>query len=363
MLLTHLGLTVALFAPAETIVPLERISDEHGLFGRAIEEAEAEREEGGARWVAQGLSELAQNWGLREQSSLDDGQWLRVRASLRAQAALDCAAAHAIHGALYQLRALESLEGVAVDEIDLVWARTSALIEKPKSRDRDGRDRVAHFFREYTAFARRTQPDVDPRAKVVAAARAAGCKVRFDARDLDRWMAEAEQPVDEDDEVEGIRARFWTGAQEDFDRLVRGKRTQHDEVFRYSTRDEGQLYWELGGGERPQSLHGPSVVGRLDGTLSLPAGAYRVHVKCDDAVRFVMNGSTLVDTWEHTTPEAGHHWGRWFSRDVWLDERNPVVIDVWDGGNLFNLTVRIDKQRPNGAWMRVPFELSHSNGR
>ncbi|MEM1450351.1 MAG: hypothetical protein AAF957_17405 [Planctomycetota bacterium] len=340
---------------------LEDVAALHSLVEKAIDEIEELRAEGGAPWVAQGLSELASGGTVREQAQLSEPDWARVQAALRAAAAREFLGAHNVHSALHQLRALEAA-GVGADGLAALWAELSAACPKPRRARDPEADRAEHFVVEFGRFVERTSPDVDPVEQVIQRTKAAGGRARMDERDLRAALAGGAATEPDPDEVSGLEGRFWRGDRDELDKLARSKNPRHVQVFDYSTRDDGQLYWELGEGHRPEDLVTPPFVGRMQGVLTLPPGPYRVHVKCDDAVRIETRGSTLLDTWRHAKRDQGLYWHRWFSRDVWLDARNPIVIDTWDGGNAYNLTVRIDRQRPNGSWVRVPFELFHVPG-
>jgi hypothetical protein len=224
-------------------------------------------------------------------------------------------------------------------------------------------ERVEHFFRELVRFISRTRPNIEAIAEVVARTKAVRCKVQVDPRELTKWVGAAERTAAATampGEEPGLSGRFWRGDRDELGKLSRSKKPHHAQVFDFSTRDGGQLYWELGPGHAPEGFVTPPYVGRLDGVLALSPGLYRMHLKCDDGVHVDLNGSTLFDTWEQVNEEgAGKHWHRWLSRDVWLDGRSPISIDTWDGGNAYNLTLRIEARRPDGSWKRVPFELFH----
>ncbi|MEM8710471.1 MAG: hypothetical protein AAGG01_05930 [Planctomycetota bacterium] len=337
---------------------LEPVAKLHPLLKRAFEENEAMRGEGGHEWVAQGLADLADSGSLRKQAHLSQARWEECCLSIRTAAAAEFVGAKNVLSAVAQLRALEAFDDPDSIDLESRWALVSSELTRPKRRDKDGARRVQRFFGEFAHFMGRHQHAVDPVKAAMEAGKKAGCKARPDARSLRRQLHNEKRATDKSTAA-GLVGLFWRGQQEDLAGLVRSKSPDHTQLFRYSTREDGQLYWELGGDQRPEELAGGEIVGRLSGMLSLPAGAYRVHVKCDDAIRLRMDGSTVVDTWTMTKNGAGLHWGRWFSRDVWLDDENPVEIDVWDGGNLFNLTVRIDQRQPDGSWKRVPFQLTH----
>lgn len=340
---------------------IEAVGEMHPLVAKALAEIEEQRGEGGGQWGAQGLSELVSNGTIREQAQLSPADWRRVEVAARAHAAAEFQAERNIQATIYQLRVLEDSGAVTVDLVTNLWREAAARLDKPKRSDAAATRRVEHFLRELVLFVRRTRPDADAHAEVVDMTRAAKTRVKVTPELL--AQVDAQVVAQEPGERPGLEGRFWRGDRDELDKLARSKKPRHEQVFDYSTRDGGQLHWELGEGHRPEGLGTPPFVGRMQGVLALPPGAYRLHIKCDDAVRMHVAGSIVFDTWRHAGRDSGKYWHRWLSRDVWLDARNAISIDTWDGGNAHNLTLSIDQRQPNGGWKRVPFELFHVPGR